>query len=76
MMQFCGFDGNVFRTEDITILKDALSFAEERMTEKPQRELRLYRYQGFFTVSWFDGEEWMGKDFLPSFMSKDSPSSK
>lgn len=46
---------------DISTLREALSFAEDRLKEKPQSDVHLSSYRGVYKISWHDGSGWTEK---------------
>lgn len=69
---FLRFDGAVLSMEDISTLKEILSFAEDRLREKPQSGARLFQYLYGYGVTWRDGEQRMVRHFPMSSTFKDS----
>ena len=58
--------------EELSIFREALCFAEEKMNEKLQSDVRLYESIRGWAVSWGDGPRLM-KEFPISSTTKDTP---
>ena len=56
-------DGKQISLEATSIFKEALSFAEDRLREKPQSAVLLSHTRFGFEVEWRDGGKWMVKTF-------------
>lgn len=65
-------DGAKLTKQDILTLREALSFAEERLNQKPQSGVHLWHRQGYFVVYWRAGMIVKQKSFAVSSTTKAS----
>ena len=66
------YAGIAMNMEDISTLREALSFAEARLYEKPASDVHLSSFRGVYKVTWNDGTGWQEKKIAPWLTTKAS----